>query len=84
MSVYDKLLTAILDELYIEDISAETVKGDEPLFGDDGLGLDSLDAVELVVLVEKHFGVVIENIEEDRVAFSSLNALAAFIEERQA
>ena len=84
MSVYDKLLTAILDELYIEDISAETVTGDEPLFGDEGLGLDSLDAVELVVLIEKHFGVEFENIEADRAAFASLNTLAAFIEERQA
>jgi acyl carrier protein len=52
------------------------------LFGE-GLGLDSLDAVELVVQVQKYFGVEIKDMEEGRVAFQSINSLSNFIEERR-
>ena len=52
------------------------------LFGD-GLGLDSLDAVELVVLVQKHFGVEIKNMEEGRPALQTITTLADFIEGRR-
>lgn len=53
------------------------------MFGQEGLGLDSLDAVELVVLVEKHFGVGITDAEEARAAFASVSVLADFILARQ-
>lgn len=52
-----------------------------PLFGE-SLGLDSLDAVELVILIKKHFGVEIPDMEESKTAFASLNALAAYIDSR--
>ena len=52
-----------------------------PSFGE-GLGLDSLDAVEIVVLLEKHFGIDVKSLDEGREAFRSINALTAYIEER--
>jgi len=81
VTLKDRLKSMLVRELNLEDISPGDIVDDEPLFGE-GLGLDSLDAVELVVLVEKHFGVVIKDMDEGRIAFASVNSLAAFIEER--
>jgi acyl carrier protein len=81
MTVKEKLKKVIIEELNLEDISPEDIEDDAPLFGE-GLGLDSLDAVEIVVLLEKFFGIEVKNLDEGREAFSSINALAAYIEER--
>ncbi len=62
-------------------IPPEKINDNDSLF-EEGLGLDSLDAVELVVLIQKNFGVRIEDMDEGRKAFTSINALASFIEER--
>lgn len=82
MDVKEKLKKIIVDDLRLEDITWDEIKDDVPIFGE-GLGLDSLDAVELVVLIQKNFNVEIKDMDEGRVAFESINSLAAFIEERQ-
>lgn len=69
----------IIESLKLEDLDPEEIRGEEPLFGD-GLGLDSLDALELVVAIEKNFNVVIENEDQGKEAFVSLGALARYIQ----
>jgi len=81
MTVKEQLKKIIVEELNLEEISPDDIEDDAPLFGE-GLGLDSLDAVEIVVLLEKHFGVDVKSLDEGREAFRSINALTAYIEER--
>ena len=81
MTVNEQLKSIIIRELNLEDLTPGDIDEDAALFGA-GLGLDSLDAVELVVQVQKHFGVEIKNMDEGRIAFRSINALRQFIEER--
>ena len=70
----------IIDTLKLEDITVEEIGDDTPLFRE-GLGLDSLDALELVVAIEKNFNVIIEDENVGKKAFESVRALAVFIQE---
>jgi len=69
----------IIDTLRLEEITAEEIKDDAPLFKE-GLGLDSIDALELVVAIENIFNVIIEDEDVGKRAFASVNALARFIQ----
>jgi len=73
-----ELKKKIIESLKLQDITPEQIGDDAPLFGT-GLGLDSIDALELVVLLEKDYGIVIKDIEEGRPAFRSVKTLADFI-----
>ena len=73
----DKVKDLIIRRLKLT-IDPKTIKDDVPLFGE-GLGLDSIDALELVVGLEQEFGISIPDEDVGREAFASVNALAAYI-----
>ena len=78
-----RLKRLLIDGLKLEGIEPENIKDAEPIFVE-GLGLDSIDALELVVLVEDQFHVVIPDEEVGKQAFASINALADYIASQQA
>lgn len=75
----------IVRQLKLE-VEPGSIKDDAPLFGDDpgGLGLDSIDALELVLGIEKEFGIKVQDEEVGVKAFSSVNALCEFVETKAA
>ena len=72
----------IIKTLKLEDITPEEIEDHAPLFGD-GLGLDSIDALELVVALEKRYGVVIPDSEVGQKVFRSVHALAQYVQENR-
>jgi acyl carrier protein len=74
----------IVSALQLEDLRVEDIASDEPLFGE-GLGLDSIDALELGVALRKRFGLKIETVNDDlKQHFRSVRSLAAFVQAQQA
>jgi acyl carrier protein len=74
----DKLKQEVIHQLNLEDISAEDIDPDAPLFGE-GLGLDSIDALELIVLLEKNYGIKIEDPKDGKKIFFSIRTMAEYI-----
>ena len=81
MDTKAKLKKILAEEMNLPDLLLESFNDEAPLFGD-ALGLDSLDAVELVIIIKKHFAIDIADTDEGKTAFSSMNALAAYIDQR--
>lgn len=72
------LKAQIIEALNLEGMSPEEIETDAPLFGD-GLGLDSIDALELFVLMEKNYGIKLSKPEEGKAIFKSVQTMAEYI-----
>ena len=82
-NVIDELKALLISELNLEDITPDDIDASAPLFRD-GLGLDSIDALELAVVLDKKYGIKIKSSDErNKEIFSSLNALADFISDNR-
>jgi len=77
-SIKSRLKELLISELSLEDIEPSEIADDEVLFGE-GLGLDSLDAVEIVVLLQRNFGLEVQDMEKGREIFYSLDTLARYV-----
>ncbi|HSM64128.1 MAG TPA: phosphopantetheine-binding protein [Gillisia sp.] len=74
-----ELKESIIEQLNLEELSIADIDNDDPLFGD-GLGLDSIDALELIVLLEKDYGIKLTDPEQGKEIFISINKMAEYIE----
>jgi acyl carrier protein len=68
----------IIEVLNLEDVQPDDIQNDAPLFGD-GLGLDSIDALELIVLMEKNYGIKLKDAAEGKEIFKSISVMAEYI-----
>ena len=77
-----ELKEKIIEQLNLEDITVAEIADDDPLFGD-GLGLDSIDALELIVMLDKDYGIRLSDPKEGRKIFESVGIMAKYIEEHR-
>ena len=77
-----ELKEKIINVLNLEDIAVEDVSDNDPLFGD-GLGLDSIDALELIVMLDKDYGIKLADPKEGKAIFESIETMAKYISENR-
>lgn len=79
-----RLKEQIIEFLNLTSLTPDKIKDDQPLFGDgEGLGLDSIDSLELIVLLNREFGIVIKDPKEGRKVLVDVNTMVAYIEQHR-
>ena len=79
----DTLKSQIISALNLEDMSIEDIDTDAPLFGEEGLCLDSIDILELIVLLERNYGIRLANPAEGKEVFKSIRTIAQYVEKNR-
>lgn len=77
-----KLKEQIIEALKLDDLTPEDIDSQAPLFGD-GLGLDSIDALEIIVLLEKQYGIRLANAAEGKAIFTNIDNIAKYVNENR-
>jgi len=77
-SLKEQLKAQIIEALNLEEMQPSDIQNDQPLFGE-GLGLDSIDALELIVLLDKQYGIKLSNPKEGKAIFQSIDSMAEYI-----
>lgn len=77
-----ELKNKIIDILNLDDVQVEDVNDNDALFGD-GLGLDSIDALELIVMMDKDYGIKLADPKEGKAIFQSIETMAKYISENR-
>ncbi len=78
-----ELKQKVIDVLNLEELSAEEINENTPLFGADGLGLDSIDALELIVLLDKEYGICLSDPKQGKEIFYSIATMAEYIQKHR-
>lgn len=73
----------IKEALNLEELDINDFDTDAPLFGEDGIGLDSIDVLELIVMLEKQYGIRIANASEGKQIFKSVRSIAEYVEKNR-
>ena len=79
MELKEELKTKLIEALNLEDVTTADIDDNAPLVGEDGFGLDSIDALELIVLLEKNYGIKIKDPKEGKNIFKSVSVMADYV-----
>jgi len=82
MDLREELKQHLIEQLNLEGIKPSDIQNDQALFGD-GLGLDSIDALEIIVILDNEYGIALASPEQGKEVFHSIDSLAAFIEKNR-
>ena len=82
-NLIEELKVHIIRDLNLEEMTPEMIDSDSPLFGDEGLGLDSIDVLEMILILEKYYGLRVSNPEEGKAIFRSVRTIAEYITENR-
>ena len=77
------LKVKIKEALNLEELAPQDFDADAPLFGEEGIGLDSIDVLELIVLLEREYGIRLSNPKEGKAIFKTVRTIAEYIKESQ-
>ena len=78
-----ELKQKVVEALNLEELPAEEINENTPLFGADGLGLDSIDALELIVLLDKEYGIRLSDPKQGKEIFYSIATMAEYIQKHR-
>ena len=77
-----ELKKKIIEALNLEEMTPDDIDADAPLFGE-GLGLDSIDALELIVILDKNYGIKLKSPAEGKAVFKSINSIADYVQKNR-
>jgi acyl carrier protein len=77
-NLISELKQRIIEALNLEEVNPDDISADDPLFGE-GLGLDSIDALELIVMMEKYYGIKLQDASESKAISKSIRTMAEYI-----
>lgn len=82
-NLINELKLKVIDALNLDGMTPEDIDDNAPLFGDEGLGLDSIDVLELIVLLEKNYGIRLASPAQGKEIFQSVAVMASYVEKNR-
>ena len=82
-NLINELKLKVIDALNLNGMTPEDIDDNAPLFGDEGLGLDSIDVLELIVLLEKNYGIRLASPAQGKEVFQSVAVMASYVEKNR-
>lgn len=82
-NLINQIKVELIKALHLDGMKPEDLDADAPLFGEGGIGLDSIDALEIIVMLEKNYGIRLSNVTEGKAIFKSIRSIAEYVKEHK-
>lgn len=82
-NLINQIKAELIKALHLDGMKPEDLDADAPLFGEGGIGLDSIDALEIIVMLEKNYGIRLSNVSEGKAIFKSIRSIAEYVKEHK-